>query len=132
MNKKKSTPINIKQDLFCFLYTSDAECFGNATKSYAYAYDIEPNESCASNGSRLLRNDKVRARINTLLDALINPETVDRELIKLVMQNGDLGVKIAAIREYNKVKGRVAEKIDQNVVYAWATDHDLRKGAKID
>ncbi len=131
--------LNRKQELFCRFYTQNGETFGNGTDSYAEAYDFKldelstkdvygaPDEDgnrekiddspydkaervCASNASRLLRIAKIQARITTLLNEVLKDEIVDSQLAKLVMQDRDNTNKIAAIREYNKLRGRIIDK----------------------
>ena len=131
---KTEESLNAKRELFCWHYAKGEGTFGNATLSYAAAYDIElgdiwlrdkdgnlrPDEKyigqyavCSSNGSRLLRNAEVQARIGVLLNELLKDEIVDAELAKVIMQDGKLESKIAAIREYNKLRGRIVDKTQQ-------------------
>jgi len=124
---KNLLKLNIKQELFCNFYVLDQDCFGNGTKSYSFAYTVAPDGVCAANASRLLRNDNIIRRINTLLEENFKPEIVDREHMRLILQNKDLGAKMAAIREYNKVKGRVAEKVDTEIVVRWENNDDFKK-----
>ena len=112
--------LNVKRELFCWHYAKGEGTFGNATLSYAATYDIElggiwlrdkdgnprpdakyegPYAVCSSNGSRLLRNAEVQARIGVLLNELLKDDIVDAELAKVIMQDGKLESKIAAIRE---------------------------------
>lgn len=113
--EEKLTP---KQELFCQLYSSDREFFGNGVQTYIEVY--EPNQSkpnwyrsaCAS-ASEILSNPKVCNRINELLeDSGLNDSFVDKQLLFIINQHADLGSKIAAIREYNKLKQRIIDKID--------------------
>lgn len=135
---KKLTP---KQELFCRFYTQNDFMFGNATASYAEAYGFKldslskvasskiENEdgtemiiedspydkvynTCCVNGSRLLRNANIDARIVTLLNELMTDEMVDAEIVKVMKQKDDYGAKLSAIREYNKLKQRVIDKKD--------------------
>lgn len=132
--KAKLTP---KQELFCQYYTKNEALFGNATLAYAeaYGYDldsldrtpvyaedkktiIEDSEYtkaynvCSVQGSKHLRNPKIQARITELLNELMRDDVVDAQLAKLIMQDHKPEAKIAAIREYNKLKQRIIEKID--------------------
>src|SRR4051794_12118579 len=93
--------LNPKQEAFCRYYTQASNTFGNATLSYAEAYeydlgDLERYDKdgnlvvekeykgdygvCSSNGHRLLRNDKVQARVTVLLNEHLKDEVVDGEL----------------------------------------------------
>jgi hypothetical protein len=142
MKKKKSPTkqrkklLNPKQELFCQLYVKNAELFGNATWSYAEAYgyklvelsDERPkNEKgevigkserqlaenlCAVEGGKLLRKPHIQDRLTALLNEMLKDEIVDRELAKVILQDDERPSKVAAIREYNKLKQRIIEKVD--------------------
>lgn len=106
-----------KQELFCKLFASDREFFGNGVQSYIEAYDPDTskkgwyNTACAR-ASQLLSNVKVLDRINELLELRgLNDSFVDKQLELLITQNADLKTKIAAIREYNSLKQRITQKI---------------------
>ena len=114
--------LNPKQELFCQMYVNNRGSFGNATSSYALAYDMEIdgvsderkeayNVACAS-GSRLLINVKIKDRIIQLLNDLLKDNIVDAELAKIIMQDYKLESKISAIREYNRIKGRGSDVIE--------------------
>jgi hypothetical protein len=104
----------IRQEKFCQLYVS-AEFFGNGVQSYVEAYQFDqskPNwyKTAAAAASRLLTNVKVCARINELLDETgLNDAFVDKQLLFLITQHDDFSSKIQAIREFNKLKGRITE-----------------------
>ena len=130
--KKTEKPVlNPKQEAFCRYYAQGEGTFGNATLSYAAAYEIElgdltrhdmvgnmivpkqyklAHNTCAVNGTRLLRNAHIQERVNTLLNELLKDEVVDAELAKVIKQDGDLQPKVQAIKEYNKLRGRIIEK----------------------
>lgn len=61
----------------------------------------------------------------------LNDSFVDKQLEKLITQDAEFGVKIKAIGEYNKLKGRITEKKEQNVKitnpYDGLTTEELRK-----
>ncbi|MDR6305888.1 hypothetical protein GGQ85_003614 [Nitrobacter vulgaris] len=120
--------------------------FGNATLSYAAAYDIELGDTsildkegnvvvqrsyrgkyqtCSVNGARLLRDAKVRDRITALLNELLRDDIVDSQLAKVITQDGDLQSKVRAINEYNKVRGRIIDKT-RDVTERFAMD-DVRE-----
>jgi hypothetical protein len=122
---------NKRRELFCRYYAQGEGTFGNATLSYAAAYDhaitflqktdrwgniynspveLDLYNACSANGSRLIRGDKVQARITVLLNELLKDEIVDAELVKVIKQNGDLNPKVQAIKEYNKLSGRIIDK----------------------
>ena len=129
---------NLRREKFCRYYAQGEGTFGNATLSYAAAYDIELGdlsivdkegrpvvekdfrgqyEVCATNGWRLLKNADVQARITVLLNALLKDEIVDAELAKVIKQDGDLTPKVAAIKEFNKLRGRIIEMGAAGQVY---------------
>jgi hypothetical protein len=130
-------PLKPQHELFCQLYVKNAELFANATQCYAEAYgfkldelsherpvDAETGEqignsdftiaerTCAVNGSKLLRNTKVQERITLLLNEMLKDVVVDAELAKVILQNGNPAAKMTAIREYNKIRQRITEKVD--------------------
>lgn len=106
-----------RQELFCQLYATDTEFFGNGVQAYLEVYDIDrekPNwykTACAAT-SQLLSNIKVCHRINDLLSEWgLNDQHVDKQLLFLITQHDDKGNKLWAIREYNKLKQRITDKI---------------------
>lgn len=125
---KKPRALNPKQELFCQYYSN--ELFGNATLSYSAAYGIEllnlsrkivdgarspyqrKYDLCMVNGSKLLRNTKVAERLRILMKTRINDDTVDTERGYVIMQREDLGAKIRGIASYDKLMGRIKEKLD--------------------
>ena len=115
---KKKTKLNLKQEAFCQLYATDQEFFGNGVESYMEIYKInksKPNwyKTACSAASRLLSNVKVCQRINELLDdAGLNDQFVDKQLLFVVTQHGDLRTKLGGIREYNKLRGRIIDKLE--------------------
>lgn len=116
---KKKRSLNSKQELFCQHFATNKEVFGNGVDSYMLAYGpIGPNGkpltymSAKTNAWRLLTNADILARIDELMDIYINDQVVDKNLGIVVLQNADFSSKVAAIREYNKLKGRIIEKKD--------------------
>ena len=109
---------NARQERFCQLYASDKEFFGNGVETYLEVYDLDrskPNwyKTACQSASRLLSNVKVYTRINELLDGNgLNDAFVDKQLLMLIQQHEDKGSKIAAIREYNKLKQRIIDKME--------------------
>lgn len=114
------TPIDLnpKQELFCSLYATETEFFGNGVQSYIEAYDPDqtrPNwyKSACVCASQLLSNIKVIARINQILEETgLNDAFVDKQLSFLMTQHADFTNKLGAIKEYNKLKQRITEKQD--------------------
>lgn len=67
--------------------------------------------TCSVNGKGLLRKTKVQQRCTELLNEWLGEANVDAELAKVVKQDNELAPKVMAIREFNKVKGRVTDKV---------------------
>jgi len=110
MAKKKLTP---KHELFCQLYSKDRDCFGNGTQAYLKTTKTLNEKAPTYKTARtmaynLLTNRDIMARVRELVDIYISNEVVDKELGSVILQSGDLGAKVQGIREYNKVKGRLA------------------------
>jgi hypothetical protein len=135
--------LKAKRELFCRCYAQNTELFGNATLSYAeaFGYDLAsldrervykldedgketsevevPSEYdkayhvCGVESSKLLKNPEIQGRITTLLNELLKDEVVDSQLAKLIVQDVELPVKIRAISEYNKLRGRIIDKTQQ-------------------
>lgn len=129
-------PLKPQHELFCQLYVKNADLFGNATMCYAEAYGFKLDElsddrpidnmgketgksareaaeaTCAVNGSKLLRNAKIQDRVTLLLNEMLKDEVVDAELAKVILQKENPAAKMTAIREYNKIRQRITEKVD--------------------
>lgn len=109
--------LNPKQELFCQLYATDKEFFGNGVQSYIEAYGIDVSEKGAYNGAKasafnLLTNTDILNRINELFEARgLNDTFVDKQLEKLITQDADFKSKLGAIKEYNALQQRVTKKL---------------------
>ena len=112
--------LNLKQEEFCQLYATEEEFFGNGVETYLEVYEIDktkPNwyKTACSAASRLLRNGKVCQRINTLLEeGGLNDQFVDKQLVFLITQHSDFTNKLGAIKEYNKLKQRITDKLEHS------------------
>lgn len=63
------TPLNPRQEKFARLYYAGPEHLrGNGRRCYMKAYELDNPQSADTGASRLLRNEKVRARIRELRD----------------------------------------------------------------
>lgn len=131
--------MNINHIRFCELYVRNKKLFGNGTLCYAlaYGYDLEslsseavytePDENgikekiedspldkarkvCGVESNRLLGYPRVNEYINKLLRELMTEENADAELTWVMNQREDLSPKIQALREFNKLKGRIIDK----------------------
>jgi hypothetical protein len=112
--------LNQRQEMFCVLYATHKEFFGNGVWSYAEAYGHEITDkksykvaqACAS---RLLSNAIVLKRISELLETeVLNDAFVDKQLGFLITQQLDFKAKVAAIKEYNALKARIKQKMEVN------------------
>lgn len=127
-----------QQEKFCRCYTQNQELFGNATLSYAegYGFDLDnaPRNdaiydtstkekledstydkmynTCSVGGSRLLRNDKIDKRVRELLNEMLLDEVIDAQLVSIILKGAKDADRISGIREYNKLKQRVTDKLD--------------------
>lgn len=119
---KDNTPwyeqeLNINQRQFCKNYTS-IEFLGSGVHAYANAYgcDLEKKGqyAVASVGAgRLLKKPEILKYIDELLDGNgLNDHTVDKHLLFLIQQGADLSAKLGAIREFNKLRNRVTDKLE--------------------
>ena len=121
--KSEELGLNPKQKRFSEIYINPEESknFGNLTLAYQEAYDIDKTKKgwydvCSVNGSRLIRNAKIIAYTNFLLGLQgLNDAFVDNELLYVLKQREDLPSKMAAVREWNKVKGRITDRIEMEV-----------------
>ena len=112
MKKKKLSP---KQELFCKLYASDREFFGNGAQSYIKAFSSDKKtvtyNSAKAAAYTLLVNPLILDRIDKLFETRgLNNAYVDKQLEKLLTQDADFRAKIQAIKEYNALKSRITEK----------------------
>jgi hypothetical protein len=111
-----------RQKKFCELYASDREFFGNGAQSYIEVYEVDktkPNwyKTVCSSASRLLSYAKVYNYINSLLETDgLNDQNVDKQMLFLINQHADFNGKTAAIREYNKLKSRIVQRIDHTTL----------------
>lgn len=122
--RKKGTPLkNIRHERFCNVFISPDEFFGNGVQSYIKAYNIDTTKKGAYDGAKanaysLLTNTYILARIDELLDMDgLNDQHVDKQLAILITQKAELSTSVAAIREYNKLKSRIAREEKDMVVH---------------
>lgn len=121
MKKLIKDKLNVDEEAFCELYTSSSEVFGNGIQSYILAYDPDQSvkgwyDRAKSAAFKLLTKGSVIERINMLLEqGGLNDQNVDKQLMVLINQHGDFSNKIAAIREYNKLKQRIIDKAEVKI-----------------
>lgn len=73
---------------------------------------VKIKNTCRSAASHLLTNYNIKLRNGYLLDQLASHSIVDRELLYLIQQRADNGVKMAAIAHHDKRTQRIREKVD--------------------
>lgn len=106
--------LSLKQKLTAKYYTDiDSDTRGNKYLSYAKAFkrplkDEKQKSSCKTLASRLFTNVDFLAFLNQKIDTTVglDDKTVDRELKWLLLQRENHSAKVAAIREYNKLRQR--------------------------
>lgn len=112
--KNKLTP---KQELFCQLYASDKEFFGNGIQAYAEAYGVDLTKPGQYNVAKAgayenLTKPYILEKIDQLFEARgLNDQYVDKQLEKLITQDADYKTKLGAIKEYNALKKRVSNSL---------------------
>jgi hypothetical protein len=110
---KTNRPLTVQQEQFCQNFVLNEEFLGNGTRAYADAYGFKQEgnwwKTCAAGASRMLKSVKIANRISEILKIVMNDAIVDNELGYVIAQKSDLNSKVAAIREYNKLKKRVSD-----------------------
>ena len=77
-SNKQTSELNIRQDTFAKQYART----GNATESYRLAgYTVNTPQTAEVNGSKLLRNTKVKAAIERYREDIAAANTVDRNYV---------------------------------------------------
>lgn len=113
--------LNLNQKRFAEYYILGGDNnefrIGNATHSYAKAYSYDLSEEgkadiCSGEGSKLLRNPKVKKYMRDVLEASgWNDEAMDARLKQIGFTGKDAD-SINAIKEFNKIKKRVTDKLE--------------------
>jgi len=76
------------------------------------AYPKASETTARIEASKFLTNPNILDYIDKLLiDMGLNDQRVDKELAKLVLQDDEKPVKLNAIKEYNKLKQRIEDKL---------------------
>lgn len=118
--------LNVKQEAFCLHYAKT----GNATESYKIAgYNAKTEGSVYANANRLLKNDKVKARLKELADELasekianirevqefltsvIRGETTDDVVVTEGCGDGVSEAKIVNVRTNNMARIKAATEL---------------------
>lgn len=139
MSTRVPTSLNPRQKLFCryFAGLGERRLLANATASYVEAYSIkESKKSCAAarrSASDLLTNPDIKATINRLFKEQFQSDVFDNELLKAALQDDDLSAKVQAIREFNRLKGRIVNKLKlrADIRKPDLTDKQMRDMAQI-
>ncbi|HEV7423909.1 MAG TPA: terminase small subunit [Candidatus Paceibacterota bacterium] len=113
--------LNQKQELFCRYYTENSDSFGNATLSYKLAYqkDSKPDKSddyCGMAGSRLIGNDRIKARIETLLQEQFDTDSVSDSRLMQIIVGGKDSDAINAIKHRNDLKQRITKRVELKTI----------------
>lgn len=130
MPKKKLTK---KQELFCKLFATNREFFGNGTQAYAKAYNIDLTKRgklsiAKASASRLLTYDYISDRINKLIEiGGLSDKRVDKELLFLIEQNANFNVKLGAIKEYNSLRKRLLYREEIKPTSEWNISDYLKE-----
>lgn len=136
--------LSAQDELFCELFASDRELFGNGVQSYIEAYDItvvkggknlDENEktydACKSAAHFRLTNSDFLNRINEIFEGRgLNDMFVDKQLEKVITQDAEFNPKVRGIQEYNKLKKRTVERIEHThsfAKYEKMTDEEIQK-----
>lgn len=117
---KEKWALTLKQEEFCQRYSGHKwNTFGNATRSYIEVYGV--NQMTGETvWPRMLGNVRVLERINELLDEMNKDDVMDRQIVKVALQDSELWSKVSALRLYNEIKWRIKNKLE-----VWA-DQELR------
>lgn len=151
--KELKSKLDPRQEMFCQLYASDREFFGNGTQSYIEAFDVvvvnKPKRDSNENqltyqtvrqyAHLLLTNIDILKRIDEIYEGRgLNDQFVDKQLEFVITQHAELPSKIKAITEYNKLKQRTTNST-MTVEHTFAKydqmtdeelDRELEKGEK--
>lgn len=117
MEEKAGKQPNKQQKLFCTLFATDREFFGNGVQSYMEAYDVPPSKykSAAAGAQKLLKKGYILAYINRIMEETgFSDEFADKQLSMLMTQNADFKSKLGAIKEFNALKKRITTKIEHS------------------
>lgn len=109
---EKTPKLTDRQEIFCHYFAQDKECFGVGVRAYLKAYPTTGYDSAKASAYHLLTNPYILARIDELMDVFINEQVVDKELSRVILQSGNYSAKVRAINEWNKLKGRIVNRLD--------------------
>lgn len=100
-----------RQMMFVELYlTGDKGIRYNACQSYSVAYDNPNMMTCKTAGGKMLQRPAIRKYQRFITNITgFNDESVDNKLKELIFNSHGRDA-VVAIREYNRVKGRIVNK----------------------
>jgi len=136
--------LSAEDELFCEIFASDKELFGNGVQSYIEAYDIivvkKPSgqnpkektyEACKVAAHARLTNPNFLKRINEIFEGRgLNDVFVDKQLEKVITQDAEFSSKVKGIQEYNKLKKRTVVQVEHThsfAKYEGMSDEELEK-----
>ena len=108
------TELNIKQEKFCLEYSRN----GNATQAYKVAYKVQDDNTAAANANRLLRNDKIQARLKELSQEIKSSKIADttecQELLTEIARSKKIYPKdrVAALNTLLKAQGAFSQNVN--------------------
>lgn len=73
---------------------------------------LSKENTCKSCATELLTRPYIRARIDWSLDQAADDKIMDKEAMRVVQQMHNLDAKMRAIERFDKIRGRIREKID--------------------
>lgn len=115
--------LTVREQKFCELYVNNNELRGNGVRCYAEAFNVDLEKkygTANTNASRLLAQSHILKFMNLIFEqAGLNDGSVDNELLFAIRQNSDFPSKVAAIKLYNELKGRIkkAKDFDTNIQF---------------
>ena len=132
--------LNAQQEMFCALFSSDRQFFGNGTQSYIEAYDVTVGkgtgmtsyEMCRFRAHELLTQPNVLKRIDELFESRgLNDQFVDKQLEKLITQDAEFPTKLGAIKEYNALKKRITSQAELKIGVMAVVEHLYKESDKL-
>ena len=108
------TKLNVKQEKFCLEYSRN----GNATQAYKIAYGVQDDNTAAANANRLLRNDKIQARLKELSQEIKSSKIADttecQELLTEIARSKKIYPKdrVAALNTLLKAQGAFSQNVN--------------------
>lgn len=131
--------LSAEDEDFCQIFAGPTEMFGNGVQSYIRAYKISvvnkprrgnPKEktysACKVAAHDRLTNPNFLARINEIFEGGgLNETFVDKQLEKVITQDAEFAPKVQAIKEFNRLKKRVTDRVEHVFANDDRTDTDV-------